>query len=250
MFEKWDAYQQPVGLHYNPCDDFLAAWAVNDSSHCFHYNRKHQADQWLDFQWAQTGHDGKHLYHKVERMYENKPVKAAMNGEPTYERMNEGKYGIGWWQGEDAWNQLMHGGTMGVVYGAATLWQWKITAQEQGWEPWTDAPFNWQDALQFEGSRYVGAVAKAFEGFDFTDMEKRTDLTGGSHLLLANEGRFYVSYLPQGGSLRIQRFPPGLPHYWFDPVKGVFQNGGKQSDDLFTAPDNKNPWVFIAGEKE
>ncbi|MFT4024027.1 MAG: DUF5060 domain-containing protein, partial [Flavihumibacter sp.] len=106
MFEKWDAYRQPVGLHYNPCDDFLAAWAVSDSSHCFHYNRKHQADRWLDFQWAQTGHDGKHLYHKVERMYENKPVKAVMNGEPTYEKMNEGNYGTGWWQGEDAWNQL------------------------------------------------------------------------------------------------------------------------------------------------
>jgi len=56
-----------------------------------HYNRSHQSENWLDFQWAQTGHDSKHLYHKVERMYENKPVKGALNGEPTYEGMGGGR---------------------------------------------------------------------------------------------------------------------------------------------------------------
>ena len=64
-------------------DDYLPSWAGGDSSRCFHYNRSYQDEPWLDFQWAQTGHDGLHLYHKVERMYDNKPVKACLNGEPT-----------------------------------------------------------------------------------------------------------------------------------------------------------------------
>jgi len=38
-------------------------------------------------------------------------IKACLNGEPTYEGMNAGENGLGWWQGEEAWNQLLHGGT-------------------------------------------------------------------------------------------------------------------------------------------
>jgi hypothetical protein len=51
----------------------------------------------------------------------------------TYEGMNAGRNGLGWWQGEEAWNQLMHGGTMESYYGAACLWQWKSTPDEPGW---------------------------------------------------------------------------------------------------------------------
>ncbi len=250
--EKWDAYKQPTGLHYNPCDDFLATWAVNtnDSRHCFHYNRKHQDAAWLDFQWAQTGHDGLHLYHKVERMYDNKPTKAAMNGEPTYEKMSEGKHGLGWWQGENAWNELMHGGTMGVVYGAVCLWQWKITPDEPGWEEWTNAPYSWKDALSFEGAQYVGSISRAFEGFDFKDMERRWDLTENNQPLLAKEGSFYVSYLPKGGSITIKDIPSNLTYFWFDPVKGEFHsNDITGTNSLFTAPNTRQPWVFMAGSR-
>lgn len=251
MLEKWDAYKQPTGLHYNPCDDFLATWAVNDSSHCFHYNRKHQDAAWLDFQWAQTGHDGKHLYHKVEKMYDNKPTKAAMNGEATYEKMSEGKNGLGWWQGENAWNELMYGGTMGVVYGAVSLWQWKITPDEPGWEEWTNAPYSWKEALNFEGAQYVGAISRAFDGFDFKDMERRWDLTENNQPLLAKEEVFYISYLSKGGTLGIKTIPENLPYYWFDPVKGEFYVDGKTTKEkTFTAPNNSQPWVFIAGKRE
>ena len=248
--DEWDAYSQPVGLHYSPYDDWLASWAKGDSTCCFHYNRIYQDEPWLDFQWAQTGHDGKHLYHKVERMYGNKPVKAVMNGESTYEGMGDGKQGLGWWQGEDAWMQLMHGGTMGVVYGAVGLWQWKITPDEPGWPEWTNAPVSWRDALQFEGGSYVAAISRAFKGFDFTDMERRWDLTEGNKPLLAKEKSFYISYMQNGGEIRISNVPEGLPYYWFDPVKGQFEGDGKTSaGGIFRAPDNK-PWVLVVGERK
>ena len=250
VIEEWDAYRQPVGLHYSPYDDYIASWANGDSTCCFHYNRRYQEEPWLDFQWAQTGHDGLHLYHKVERMYNNKPIKAVMNGESTYEGMGNGKHGLGWWQGEDAWMQLMHGGTMGVVYGAASLWQWKITPDEPGWPEWTNSPHSWRDALDLQGSKYVAFISEAFKGFDFTDMEKRWDLTEGNQPLLAREGKFYITFMNKGSEVRIKGIPLDLPYFWFDPVNGKFAAEGKSTTDgVFKAPDG-NPWVLMVGERK
>lgn len=246
MMEEWDCYQQPVGLHYNPCDDYVAEWAVNNPlKHCEHFNKTFQEEAWLDFQWAQTGHSNEHLYHKVSRMYDNNPIKAAANGEPTYEGMNDGKNGLGWWQGEEAWMQLMSGGTMGAVYGAAGLWQWKITADEEGWTAWASQEKSWREALDLEGSTYVGLLSKAFEGYDFTDMEKRSDLSAQN--LLAVEGKFYVSFLEEGGSVDISDVPAGLPVRWFDPLNGQFTDAGKtDGNNSFDAPGT-DPWVLLIG---
>ena len=225
--EKSDHYQQPTGIHYNPADNYLPTWANGDSTKGFHYNRSHQAEPWLDFQWAQTGHDGKHDYGKVERMYDYTPIKAAMNGEPTYEGMDGGTLGLGWWQGVEAWNQLMHGGTMGVVYGAAALWQWKTTSDEPGWDKWTDQPLSWREAMSLEGSNYVGLIAKAFQGYDFNNLEKRWDLTDGKPLL-AVEGKFYISFLENGGSLQIKNLPgKNVPFHWFNPKTGEITDSNK-----------------------
>jgi len=245
MVQEWDCYEQPTGIHYNPCDDYLATWADGDSDHCFHENKVFQDAPWLDFQWAQTGHDSEHLYHKVERMYDNLPTKAVANGEPTYEGMNAGKNGLGWWQAEEAWMQLMHGGTMGVVYGAATLWQWKISPTEEGWPSWTDQPTSWKEALDMQGSTYVGLVAKVLGGLDLADIEKRWDLANGKPLL-AKEGTLYISYLNKGGEIEIQNLPDTLNYRWMNPKNGEMKQMGKATSEKFKAPD-ENPWVLIIG---
>jgi len=251
MMEQWDAYRQPAGLHYNPCDDYMAEWAVNNPlKRCLHHNRSYQEDDWLDFQWAQTGHDEEHNYQKVARMYDYKPTKAVANGEPTYEGMNGGKNALGWWQGEEAWMQLMSGGTMGVFYGGASLWQWKITPDEEGWTPWANQNKSWREALDMEGATYVGLVGKAFEGMDFTDMQKRPDLTDGDQPLLAKPGTFYISYLNTGGTITIEGVPSEMPYRWYDPKTGEFQEEGSTTEAArFQAPDNK-PWVLVIGQKE
>lgn len=251
MMESWDAYQQPTGLHYNPCDDYIAEWAVdNPLKRCMHYNRSYHAADWLDFQWAQTGHNGDHQYHKVARLYEEKPAKAVANGEPTYEGMGGGQNGLGWWQGEEAWMQLMSGGTMGVVYGAACLWQWKITPDEAGWSDWADQDKSWREAMGMEGSTYVGLVSKAFAGLDFTDMQKRPDLTTGDRLLLARPGTFYLSYLPEGGTIGIEGVPEGLPYRWYNPRTGMFGEEQRTSAPFTTGAPDENPWVLVIGERE
>lgn len=243
MLEKWDCYAQPTGIHYNPCDDFLATWADGDQSHCFHYNKSFQDAVWLDFQWAQTGHDGEHLYHKVERMYDNLPTKAVANGEPTYEGMNDGKNGLGWWQGEEAWMQLMHGGTMGIVYGAATLWQWKVSATEEGWPAWTDQPTSWREAITMEGSTYAGLVGKILKELDMADIEKRWDLANGKPLL-TKENQLYISYLNEGGEIEIENLPTDLRYRWINPKTGEVFQTGKSTVKKFETPD-ENPWVLI-----
>jgi len=243
MMEAWDCYAQPTGIHYNPCDDYLATWADGNRGHCFHYNKTFQEKEWLDFQWAQTGHDGEHLYHKVKRMYENLPIKAVANGEPTYEGMDNGKNGLGWWQGEEAWMQLMHGGTMGVVYGAATLWQWKISTDEKGWPVWTDQATSWKEAMQMEGSKYVGLVGKILGELDMTDIEKRWDLADGKPLL-AKEGKLYISYLNECGEIAIKNLPANLTYTWINPKTGNPRQIGKVTGHEFNAPD-ENPWVLI-----
>lgn len=249
MLEHWDCYRQPTGLHYNPCDDYVASWAENNPlKHCMHYNKSFQGEEWLDFQWAQTGHSGEHLYHKVERMYDDPIVKAVANGEPTYEGMGDGKNGLGWWQGEEAWMQLMSGGTMGVVYGAASLWQWKVTPDEEGWGSWASQAMSWEEALKMEGSKYVGYMSKALEGLDFADIEKRWDLAGGKPLL-AKKGQLYISYLNNGGTISILDIPAGLSYRWFNPKTGEFTQTGtvQNGDEDFIAP-SEEPWVLIAGE--
>lgn len=242
MMEKWDCYAQPTGLHYNPCDDFIATWATEVPEMCMHYNKVHQEEPWLDFQWAQTGHDGLHQYHKVERIYENKPTKASSNGEPTYEGMGDGKKGLGWWQGEEAWMQLMSGGTMGVVYGAATLWQWKVTKDEPGWESWTDQDKSWREAMKMEGSTYVGLLGKILQPYDLTDIEKRWDLAGGKPLL-AQPGRLYISYLNEGGEIRVNHLPASYDAKWINPKTGD-STLATATNNSFTAPSGE-PWVVI-----
>jgi hypothetical protein len=246
MMESWDAYQQPTGLHYNPCDDYIAEWAIdNPLKHCEHYNKTFQAEDWLDFQWAQTGHSNEHQYHKVERMYANQPTKASANGEPTYEGMNNGQNGLGWWQGEEAWMQFMSGGTMGVVYGAAGLWQWKVSPDEAGWTSWADQPESWEGAMQMEGSKYVGLFGKALEGLDITDIEKGADLIEENHPLLAKEDKLFISYLNQGGRISFKKRPKNYSAKWYNPQSGK-QEKAEIQDDLksFIAPD-ESPWVLI-----
>lgn len=243
---EWDAYEQPTGLHYNPFDYWCPeGWGKED---CYHENRAFQDASWLDFQWCQTGHEGEHLPHKVKKMYYHEPVKGVANGESSYEAMGEDPdKAAGWWQGHQAWLQFTSGGTMGHVYGAAGLWNWKLFPDEPGWTVWADGEgLDWQKALDLEGSRYVGYFGKILNKYEITDIELRHDLADGE-LLLANPGRLYVCYLPDGGNVNIENMESGLPYRWYNPKNGergeeqVTQNGNFSTND-------GSPKVLIVGE--
>jgi len=243
---EWDDYDQPAGIHYNPFDTPSESYPNRFP----HENKTYQDEEWLDFQWCQTGHGGEHQFYKVEKMYANLPVKAVANGEPTYEGIRDPDNGAGWWQGHEAWGQFTSGGTMGVVYGAGGIWQWKISADEEGWPAWANSDISWRDALQLEGSTYVGYMQKALEGLDLTDIERRPDLAGGKRCL-AKPSKTFIVYLPEGGEVRLQELTGGLPATWFNPKTAEFSESDsvRDSSQTFVAP-NEEPWVLLVGKRE
>lgn len=84
----------------------------------------------------------------------------------------KGRRVAGWWQGHEAWCNLTAGGTMGLVYGAGSLWQWRLHAREPDHADWCTAPGSgWREAQDFEGSRYPGVAAKIFDGLSFAEMQ-------------------------------------------------------------------------------
>jgi hypothetical protein len=204
MIRHWDAYRQPIGIHYAP--------------HAL--NRTHQDKEWLDFQWCQTGHSGEHRPDRVADMWRNLPIKAVANGEPTYENIGETGRGAGWWQGHEAWCNLTSGGTMGVVYGAASLWQWRLHPEEPDHAAWCTAPgAGWREALEFEGSRYPGIVAKIFDGLPLDGMEPNSTFTHGRRGL-AVPGKLFVLYIEKAGSVGILSREVPRRYRVYDPRSG------------------------------
>lgn len=208
--ERWDAYQQPTGIHYRP-------HIVADAS---------QAADWLDFQWCQTGHSGEHVPERVADMWRNLPAKGVANGEPTYEHGGRQGRAAGWWQGHEAWSNLCAGGTMGVVYGAGSLWQWAHRGDEPGQSDFFLAPgAGWREALDFEGSRYAGLVARILDGYPFADMAPNWEVTLGRRGLLV-PGKFFLCYSDDGGPLLI--FGDDVPRHYriIDPRTGAVVSSG------------------------
>jgi hypothetical protein len=226
--ERWDAYRQPTGVHYRPHAD-NCAW---------------QDAPWLDFQWCQTGHNGEHIPERVAHMWHNVPAKGVANGEPTYEHGGRRGKAESWWQGHEAWSNLCAGGTMGVVYGAGSMWQWRLHADEPGHAPFFLAPgAGWREALDFEGSRYVGLVSRILDGLPCADMAPDWQVTLGRRGLLVPR-QLYIGYTEQGGPLRLYGDEVPLRYRVVDPRSGeVLREGTRDSPQI---PDEGGgPRVYI-----
>jgi Protein of unknown function (DUF4038)/Domain of unknown function (DUF5060) len=229
--ERWDAYSQPAGIHYRPHAD----------------NRAWQNAPWLDFQWCQTGHRGEHVPERVADMWRNTPAKGVANGEPTYEHGGRPGRAAGWWQGHEVWCNLCAGGTMGVVYGAGSLWQWRLHSNEPGHAPYFLAEgAGWREALDFEGSRYVGMIARILEGLPIADMTPNWQVTLGRRGLLVPD-KLYIGYTDEGGPLEIM-LGEQVPRRYrvLDPRTGaVLGEGMRASANEWIPDEGGGPRVYI-----
>jgi len=227
----WDCYAQPTGIHYRP-------HARADA---------HQDADWLDFQWCQTGHGGEHVPERVADMWRNQPVKAVANGEPTYEQTGHADAGAGWWQGHEAWSNLCAGSTMGVVYGAANIWQWVQRDGEPGHAPYFLAPAgSWQDALTRPGSTYVGLLGRILHGLPTTDMAPDWETFIAARSLRV-PGKLHIIYQEEGQNLQMMQEHGTPPRYRIiDPATGqVIGSGQLQPGENLAADPTRRPRIVI-----
>ena len=179
----WDAYGQATGIHHRP----------------HHRNDEHQDADWLDFQSCQTGHMGDHVPDRLATMWAQRPHKAIMNGEPSYE--HSGRHGVaeGWWQGHEAWSN---------VSAQAPLWVWRTERpacgrggciqMSQATARTLAEGAGWKEALDFEGSRYVGLVGKILDDLPITEAALLGCIC--QHLRgLLGPGILYLGYAEHGG---------------------------------------------------
>ena len=229
--QEWDDHHHPTGIHYRP----------------FAHNRAHQDADWLDFQWCQTGHRGDHVPERVADMARNRPEKAVANGEPSYENTGRSGFNAGWWQGHEAWSNLCAGATMGVVYGAGSLWQWQLRPDEVGQSTFFSAPgAGWREALDFEGSNYPGILARVLQGLPFTGARPSWEQSDVPRGLLV-PGTFFLAYAHDGGNLRLARGGPvPRPYRVVDPRTGEVVARGVREEEDGTIPDPGGaPRVFV-----
>jgi hypothetical protein len=228
----WDVYGQPTGVHYQP-----HARA-----------NKHQDAEWNDFQSCQTGHMGDHVPDRVATIWTQQPPKAVINVEPTYEHSGRRGVGEGWWQGHEAWSNVCAGATMGVGYGAASLWQWRLHPDEPGHAPYfLAAHAGWREALDFEGSRYVGLVGKILDGLPLAGAEPCWDVSTNSRGLL-DPSVVYVGYSEHGGPWIFLDGEGRVPsRFWMiDPRTGkVLKSGDTPPDRVPIENDSYEPSVLI-----
>jgi hypothetical protein len=234
--ETWDAYRQPTGIHYRPHSR----------------NHAHQDAAWLDFQSCQTGHDGDHAPDRLATMWMHRPVKAIMNGEPTYENSGRRGKATGWWQGHEAWSNVCAGGLFGVVYGAGSLWQWRIHAEEEGHGEFYIAEHaGWREALDFEGSRYVGLVGAILDGLPLADAVPCWDVCQRARGLLI-PGKLFLCYAEHGGPWKFLDADGRIPdHYWLlDPTSAQVVGSGIRPHNYGMIPGEPEiPRILICADE-
>jgi hypothetical protein len=182
-------------------------------------------------------------------MWRNTPYKAVANGEPTYENGGRAGKATGWWQGHEAWSNLCAGGTMGVVYGAGSLWQWVLRPGEKGQSDFFCAPgASWREALDFEGSNYIGLIPKILEGLPFADMQPNWQVSLGRRGLLV-PGKLFICYTTEGGPHLI--FGDEVPRKYrvIDPRTGEVVGSGERPNSperwLMDGEQAREPRVMI-----
>jgi hypothetical protein len=183
-------------------------------------------------------------------MWRNTPLKAVANGEPTYERIGRsGENAAGWWQGHEAWLNLCAGGTMGLIYGAGSLWQWRLHADEPGHEDWAFAPgAGWREALHFEGAHYIGVIQRLLAPLPFLDMQPNWIWTHGCRGL-AVPGKLFLVYAETGRSIKIISDQAPSTYRVHDARSGVELARGRWTpDDNATPAFPGTPIVLVCVE--
>jgi hypothetical protein len=141
---------------------------------------------------------------------------------------------------------------MGVVYGAGSLWQWVLHPGEPGQAAqFTAEGAGWREALDFEGSTYVGLVGRILAGLPIIDMQPDWQSTLCPRGLCV-PGLLYIGYAEHGGPLRMFD-GENLPRHYrvIDPRTGAVLDEGKREDPADPVPAEYGaPLVYVLHDGE
>lgn len=132
----------------------------------------------LDFYMFQSGHNIKfqNMSYKLAEEFNNKPVKRpSINSEPCYEQMGYSRNVYGRFDRFDvrkaAWQSLLSGADAGITYGAHGIWSWHKKGKHFGLVGEAfDKPFDWKEALKFEGSWDYAFAKEIFSLYKLNDL--------------------------------------------------------------------------------
>ncbi|MCT2344869.1 DUF4038 domain-containing protein [Bacillales bacterium AN1005] len=133
----------------------------------------------LDFYMFQSGHNiqFQNTSYTLAEEFSNKPVKRpALNSEPCYEQMGYSRNIYGRFSRFDvrkaAWQSLLSGAEAGVTYGAHGIWSWHKQEKNFGLVGEAfDKPYDWRDAVKFEGAWDYAFAKKIFHLFNLKDLQ-------------------------------------------------------------------------------
>lgn len=192
---------------------------------CMHINRGNrtipaQFVDRLDFYMFQPGHnyEGQNEAWRLPQDFlANYPKKPLVNSEPCYEQMGASRNVYWRFSAQDCrasvWSSVLAGAVAGVTYGAHGVWNWQTSrsagsALGEGF----DAPFRWQECLQFPGVWDFGLIPHVLEGLGAGSGDDAAAVVPAQELLddkreairCARVGEKAVVYLPRATKVRLK----------------------------------------------
>lgn len=241
-----------------------AVAAAPDSLRCMHINRGNRTipEQYLDrldFYMFQPGHNyaGQDEAWKLpEDFRANYPLKPMINSEPCYEQMGASRNVYWRFSDQDCrasvWASILAGASAGVTYGAHGVWNWQTSASRgsvlgEGF----DAPFRWQECLQFPGVWDFGLIPEVLRGLGMLGAADGVDAVVPAQELLddareqirvARVGERVVAYVPRTTALKLRvdgawdavAFDLANKHMAHLPIRDLEDGGVRVAQHPFT----------------
>jgi hypothetical protein len=217
-------------------------------------------DEWLDFNMFQTGHCRENnVWDRVQYVYNLKPVKPVLDGEPLYEdhpvcfNANDLGTSSAYDVRKLAWLDVF-AGAFGHTYGCHDIWQMYAPHRE----PVNGPHFPWYVAIDLPGSgqlKYLRQLIEARPMFDrVPDQTLITDALNANDRIQATRGKDYILvYSAQGKKFTVSTNKISgkeLVAHWYNPKNGEIKEAGRftrQAQQEFSPPTSGygHDWVLV-----
>lgn len=197
----------------------------------------------LDFYMYQSGHNSQFQYmgHEIAGHFYTRPrTRPVINGEPCYEQISYSRNVYGRYSTFDArkaaWQSLLAGGGAGITYGAHGIWSWHKKGKKFGIVEGEgfDAPYDWRDALRFEGAWDYGFIKYLFESYNLAGLPPADIVLNETpEIRAAANDETIVLYIPVNTKVRLNADVSGYSFTTIDlenkrfAVTEVVVSGGK-----------------------